>query len=120
MINFRCWYCNRSYSVASGRARERLVCSCGSRIRIPRESGGRSRDRSMVDWLVEALVYGGGGALLGGGLALIIVARFRYFTGLLDRWIMVLSCAFVGFLAGLLGGEAGVNWVGRIIRREEE
>ena len=64
MIHFRCWYCGRNFAVAKARAGERLTCgSCQSRLRVPRASGGNSRSRSLVDFLVEAVVYGGGGAL---------------------------------------------------------
>jgi hypothetical protein len=117
MISFRCWYCNKSYAVSEKRVGERLSCSCQRLLRVPRQSGGNSRARTLTDWLVEGLVYGGGGALLGFGLSIMIISRIW-----LPRrgWVVVASFTAVGFLAGLFGGEQGVNWVGRMIREREE
>src|SRR5258708_1521030 len=74
MIHFRCWYCNKHYSRPT--AGERIACNCGHQLRVPRRNFGNSRTKTLGDWLVEALVYGGGGALLGLGAALIIGAIF--------------------------------------------
>jgi hypothetical protein len=69
-----------------------------------------------MDWLVEAVVYGGGGALLGLGLALLIASRWRSQTLVM---ILVPGLTLAGFLAGALGGESGITWVGRMIRERE-
>ena len=55
--------------------------------------------------------------LLGFGLSLVIVSRIW-----LPRrgWVVVASCTAMGFLAGLFGGEQGVNWLGRMIRDREQ
>jgi hypothetical protein len=119
MIKFRCWYCNKSYSVASERAGERMVCSCQSRLRIPYQSGGNCRHRSLGDWIIELVVYGGGGALLGFLFALVLLSKAYFLPGLRSSWLLVLICTSFGFVAGTLLGEAGVNWVGRIIRDHE-
>jgi hypothetical protein len=117
MIQFRCWFCNKGYAVPEKRAGERLTCSCKRLLRIPRQSGGNSRARTATDWLVEGLVYGGGGALLGFGLSLLIVSRVRTFG---YGWMVIVACTAMGFLAGLFGGERGVNFIGRMIRDREQ
>jgi hypothetical protein len=119
MIQFRCWHCNKAYMVAEDRVGERLACSCKARLRIPKESGGNCRVKSPTDWLVEGLVYGGGGALLGLGLALLVLSQWRGLAVPARGWVIVPALTAVGFLAGLLGGERGVSWVGRLIRDRE-
>src|SRR5437879_2951218 len=74
MIQFRCWYCNKH--LARPTVGERFMCACGHQLRVPPRNFGNSRSKSLTDWLVEALVYGGGGALLGLGLALAMLAVF--------------------------------------------
>jgi hypothetical protein len=121
MINFRCWYCNRRYTKTEDRIGEQLTCSCERRLRVPARDGGNCRVRSLADWLVEAAVYGGGGALLGFGLAVLLL-RWVYVGSamwLWYEWSLIAGLVLVGFLAGLFGGEAGVNWVGRMIRDHE-
>jgi LSD1 subclass zinc finger protein len=122
MISFRCWYCNRAFSVREDRAGERFPCGgCKHLLRVPPRSGGASRVKTALDRLIEAVVYGGGGALLGLGLGLFILAQsrglvFSYRGG----WRMVVALTAVGFLAGTFGGERGVNWFGRIIRERTQ
>jgi hypothetical protein len=116
MIRFRCWYCNKSYAVTEHRIAERITCTCERPLRVPKRSGGTCRVKTLVDWLVEVVVYGIGGALLGLGLALLILSQFRGASGLIAGWVLVAALTLVGFAAGLLGGERGVNWVGRLIR----
>ena len=74
MIRFRCWYCNKRYAVADERIGTRITCTCERLVRVPKRNGGPCRVRTPIDYLVEAIVYGGGGALLGLGLALLILA----------------------------------------------
>ena len=105
MISFRCWYCGRNYLVQTERAGEKRVCGCGRRIRMPRRSGGSCRDRTLVDWIVEFTVYGGGGAVLGGMLALLLVTRVPF----LSRAIGTVRPIVVGALVGLLAG----RWAAR-------
>jgi hypothetical protein len=116
MILFRCWYCNKTYSVAERRVGERLTCTCRQLLRVPARSGGNSRVRTVTDWLVEATVYGGGGTLLGGGLGVLTLGRV---VGLRRGWLLIAGLAAAGFLAGVFGGERGVNWVGRMIRERK-
>ena len=119
MITFRCWYCGRRFAVAESRIGERLTCTCKHLLKVPGRSGGRSKVRRPVDWLVESVVYGGGGALLGFGLAMLVVVRLPLFR-VGGRWETVAVLTVAGFLLGVLGGERGINWVGRLIREREE
>ena len=119
MILFRCWYCGKKYGVADARVGERITCSCKHLLKVPKTTGGRSKVLRPVDLLIESVVYGGGGALLGLGLGLLIVSRIPLFR-LTGRWELIAGLTIAGFLAGTLGGERGVNWVGRMIRSREE
>jgi len=114
MIRFRCWYCGRTYLVADSRVGELITCSCSWRVRVPKVNDGNSRYRSPLDWLVEWVVYGGGGGLLGFLLAIVILSRVPFLGRVANRSLLI-GCTLVGFLAGGFGGEAGVNWLGRII-----
>jgi hypothetical protein len=116
MIQFRCWYCNRRYAVPEKRTGERLTCSCERLVRVPKRSGGNCRVKTLVDWLIEAVLYGGGGALLGFGLALLLVSQAFGLCPLEFAGVLVAVLTLAGFLLGLLGGERGINWVGRMIR----
>ena len=117
MIRFRCWYCNKAYGMDDARAGERFRCACGHRAKVPRRTGGSSRARTLTDWLVEVVVYGGCGAALGFGLGVLLLSRMP----LLRRGKeIVLVLTAVGLLAGAVFGEAGLNWVGRRIRAREE
>jgi hypothetical protein len=119
-IAFRCWYCGRRYVIAPERAGQRLTCGCRHRLRVPRRSGGSSRARTPAEWLLEFVVYGGGGALLGLGLALLIVSQLRFVMRFGSvKWTIVLLTV-AGGLVGGLGGERGINWLGRLIRGWEE
>jgi hypothetical protein len=125
MIAFRCWYCGKRYAVAESRVGERITCTCRHLLRVPKRSGGNSRVKTAVDWLVEVVVYGGGGALLGCGLAFVILSQLPRLMvrtgGMLEAgWAFVGGLTLLGFLFGALGGERGVNWVGRMIRAREE
>jgi hypothetical protein len=121
MIRFRCWYCGRRYAMPEKRVGENLVCGCERRLRVPRRNDGSSRARTLADWCVELTVYGGGGALLGFLLAVVILSRLRLVLPFRSGggWLIV-GCTLAGFLAGGLGGERGVNWVGRLIREREQ
>ena len=138
MIEFRCWYCNRRYSMPERRVGERIICACQYALRVPKRGGGACRIKTPVDRLVETVVYGGGGGLLGFGLALLLlsfgggylllvlyrslpVPREWRVVGLAALFPAVFAAfTLIGFLIGLLGGERGINWIGRIIRRTED
>ena len=120
-IQFRCWYCNRKHTMPYKKIGKQFRCACSNELRVPRYSGGNCRVKTLADWAIESAIYGGGGALLGTGLALLLLAGLRGFiltaTG---AWIILLPLPVLGFLLGLLGGERAINWVGRIIRGVED
>lgn len=123
MVEFRCWYCNRKHKMPHDRIGSRFTCACSYPLRVPRYSGGKCRIKSVADWAVEAIVYGGGGALLGLCLGLLAVALLLY--GGIGRdfvavgWILVASLTSIGLFIGLIFGERGINWIGRLIRSAE-
>jgi hypothetical protein len=120
MIQFRGWYCNKRFSVADNRRGQRITCSCARLLRVPPQSGGNSRVRTPVDWLVETVVYGGGGGLPGCGLAVLILSQVRRVLLVESGWTLVIGLTLVGFLVGFLGGERGINWIGQMIRDRED
>jgi hypothetical protein len=119
MIQFRCWYCNKRYTHSEKRIGERFTCTCKNLLRVPKYSDGNCRVKTLTDWLVETLVYGGCGALLGLGLAILILSQFRWVMFFESSWALIAVLALVGFLAGLFAGERGINWIGRTIRDRE-
>jgi hypothetical protein len=120
MIKFRCWYCDRYYSVPEERIRERFLCSCKNPLRVPRRSGGNCRVKTLVDRLVEVVVCGGGGAVLGFALAILILSQLRGLLWFRRTWTLIGGLTLMGFVAGVVGGERGLEWVGRMIREREK
>jgi hypothetical protein len=119
MIQFRCWYCNKHLTRPESAVGERFTCSCAHRLRVPRRNFGNSRAKTGLDWLIEGVVYGGGGAELGGGLGVVLVAALaRMYLFRLGIFLIPLL-TLAGFLVGLFGGERGINWLGRMIRGNE-
>lgn len=66
MIEFRCWYCNRRHARPRAHVGQTFACSCNESLRVPARSGDSARVFSLGGFLISRLVYGGGGALLGG------------------------------------------------------
>jgi hypothetical protein len=119
MIQFRCWFCNKRYAVADQRAGERMMCTCARPVRVPKQNGGSSKVRTATDWVVEIILCGGGGALLGACLAFVIISRIQLPAILLGRWYLLAGLTLVGFLVGAFGGMRGLDWIGRKIRDRE-
>ena len=119
MIDFRCWFCGKRYVVADDRRGQRQTCSCGRGVKVPKRSGGRSRAWTVTDFVVETVVYGGGGAVLGFGLGALVASRLPIPVGKPTKYI-VGGCTLAGFLLGAVGGEPAVNWVGRLLRDRED
>jgi hypothetical protein len=122
MIEFRCWYCNRRYHRPREQVGKTIKCSCDNLLRVPRRNGGNCRVKAAVDWLVEGIVYGGGGGLLGFCSSLLVLRsmpRHMGHTLFQDGVLVIPLLTLVGFLIGLLGGERGMNWVGQMIRGQE-
>ena len=65
-------------------------------------------------------MYGGGGAVLGFGLAVLILSQLRVGRLFMDGMAFTAGLTVMGFLFGLFGGERGINWLGRVIRNREE
>jgi hypothetical protein len=115
MIQFRCWYCNKHFSRPATSVGQRFNFGCNHFVRVPRADFGNSRAKTLSDWVIEAVVYGGGGGLLGFGLGVVLVAGVaRVFRG--TAYVLVPALTLTGFLIGLFGGERGINWIGRMIR----
>jgi hypothetical protein len=115
MIKFRCPYCRRSYLVSEEKIGEKRQCGCGETLRVPRRSGGSARHRTVGQRLIEIFVYGFGGAFLGfllGMMPLYTLGRYSFRLG----WQIGLYVAVAGFLIGALGGEKGIDWIGRKLR----
>jgi len=116
MIAFRCWFCNRGYYKPESQIGQRFECGCGRRVKVPRRSNGSSKVRSPLDWLVEAVVYGGAGALLGFILSIAIFARIPLVRRPAE---VTLALTLFGLLAGALFGERGIGWIGQKLRDRE-
>jgi hypothetical protein len=121
IIRFRCWYCNRKHVAGWDQVGQRRVCHCGERYRVPRSPGISWRNKTILDRFLEFAVYGGGCALLGFGVGLLIAARFFLRRALfLEAGILVGGLTLAGLMLGGLLGEFGVNWLGSLLRHEED
>ena len=116
MISFRCWFCNRAFVKPDEQIGGRFECGCGRRVKVPGRSGGSSKSFSLLDWLLEALIYGGAGAVIGFGLSVAILSRLIVFRRPAD---VIIAATALGFVAGTLFGERGVNWLGQKLRDRE-
>jgi hypothetical protein len=116
MIHFRCWFCNRAFLKPDEQARKRFACGCGRRVKVPKRSGGSSKTRSVTDWLLETLIYGGACALIGFVLSIAIFARIPLVRRPSE---VVVAMTVFGFLVGALFGELGINWLGQKLRDRE-
>lgn len=116
MIQFRCWFCNRAYAKPDEAAGARFECGCGRRAKVPKRSGGSSRVRAPLDWFVEAVVYGGAGALIGFGLSIAIFSRIPLLRRPSEA---IFAFTAFGFVVGVLFGERGINWIGQKLRDRE-
>jgi len=120
MIKFRCWYCNKKYTVADRRIGEYVTCTCERVLSVPKRNGGKCRVKTLADWLVEIVIYGVGGALLGFGFAILVLSRLRFGFWFESGLVLTAGLTIIGFVAGLLCGERGVNWIGRMIQNRED
>ena len=113
LIRFRCWYCNRKHTAGWDMVGDRRVCNCGERYRVPRRDGVSKRDKTVLDWFLEFVIYGGGGAFLAGLLGFAVASRMRG-SGWQPRVFIIAGFASVGFLIGALFGERGINSIGEL------
>lgn len=117
-IAFRCWYCNRPHEASKRAVGRQYDCSCERTIRVPAKSGGNCRVRTATDRLVEGLVYGAGGALLGLILGVGILAALKEAAAVL--WPIPAALTLAGLFGGVFFGEAGVGWIGKTLRAGED
>jgi len=114
-VRFRCWKCRHRFSVARNRIGAKLQCDCGEDVRVPGCDHGNCRVRTLVDRLIEAVLCGGGCALLG----FLAVGYAFPFAGLrlLPGGIgyVVIGCG----LFGLLLGERALDLIGAFLRARE-
>jgi hypothetical protein len=115
MIQFRCWYCNKGYMTPERRIGEEITCTCKRQLRVPKKSGGKCRVKTLTDWIVEFVVYGGFGGLFGLGLGF-----FAARGPSMARLVIIIAATLGGFCIGAFGGEPGINWIGRMIRNRED
>lgn len=116
MVLFRCWFCNRAYVKPEETARTRFECRCGRRVRVPKRSGGSSKTLSPLDWLLESVIYGGAGALIGFGLSVAILSRLFIFRRPSE---IIAAVTVFGLVVGTVFGERGINWIGQKLRDRE-
>ncbi|HEY1187963.1 MAG TPA: hypothetical protein VGE74_09910 [Gemmata sp.] len=116
MISFRCWFCNRAFARPGEQAGARFECRCGRRVKVPKRSGGSSKTRSLLDRLLEALIYGGAGAVIGFGLSVAILSRLVVFRRPAE---VIAAVTAFGFVVGTAFGEGGINWIGQKLRDRE-
>jgi hypothetical protein len=121
MIHFRCPSCGRRHARAETQAGQRFACACQETLRVPRNPGQSPLYRSWGDRALVFVIYAGGGGVLGFFLGVGILLSWLYWFDLpaIAGWPLILTTTVVGLLAGGLSGEAGVNWIGRMIRSHE-
>jgi hypothetical protein len=122
-VFYRCPSCGKRSTVPEARAGERVTCTCGDRLRIPKQSGDARKVKGLVDRLVEFAVYGGGGGLLGFLFAFFVLSRLVVISarvGTSYSLYLIAGCTLAGLLIGGLGGEPAINWIGRFIRSREQ
>jgi hypothetical protein len=117
MILFRCPSCGKRYARPEDQVGAKFTCTCREKLRVPKRSGESARHRSLGDWCIEFAVYGTGGGILGLLLGLLLIGRAHFVR---YTWPLLVGLPLLGFLAGGLGGEAGINWIGRMIRNREQ
>jgi hypothetical protein len=120
VILFRCWKCHRKYTKPDAAVGERFPCSCDNVLRVPKRSGGNCRVKTLVDRLVEAVVCGGGGALLAFGLAVLVLSRMPIRAAFFGSEWFVTGMTLGGGVLGALFGERAIDWIGQIIRDREQ
>jgi hypothetical protein len=113
MIQFRCWFCNRAFLEAPELAGQRFRCSCARLVKVPKRPGGWSKSRSLEDWVVETLVYGGLCATFAFALSFAVITRAALFRA---NFTPLIVATMTGLIAGALFGERALNYFGRKFR----
>lgn len=120
VVKFRCWKCHRKHQKSAEKIGQTFTCNCDYVLRVPKTDGGKCRVKTVTDHLVEAVVCGGGGALLGFCFAIFVLSRFRFFLRGESPLIGVLITTVACGLLGVLGGERAIDWIGDMIRDHEK
>jgi hypothetical protein len=118
-VRFRCWKCRHRFSVARNRVGDKLQCDCGEDVSVPAFDHGNCRVRTSLDRLVEALLCGGGCALLGFcavTFAFPPLGFWLFAEGILSgAAVVAIGCG----LFGLLLGERALDMIGAFLRARE-
>jgi hypothetical protein len=120
LIRFRCWKCRRKYSKAAAKIGTTFKCSCDYLIRVPKRNDGNCRVKTFADYVIEAVLCGGAGAMFGFFLSLLIVGRMRFFVPVQGAFLLVplltIGCAIIGFF----GGMRTIDFFGDMFRRQDD
>lgn len=114
MIHFRCWKCHRKYQKPDSKIGTKFLCACQYELRVPNRDGGNCRVRTILDRLIEAVLCGGGCALLGFIASFLILSRSLLYT-----WPVLVGVTLVCGLCGVLGGEFALDAIGNWMRSQE-
>jgi hypothetical protein len=125
MIQFRCWHCRKLYRVADYRVGERLTCACQRELRVPKKSGGDSQIRRLIDWLVEVVVFGGIGAVVGAAAAIAVVIRYSAWFEEAPRadfrwWLLAATTLFGFALSTFIAARLRKWWRRRKVDPEDQ
>ena len=118
-VRFRCWKCRHRFGVARSQVGRTLQCDCGENVRVPSVDHGNCRVRTILDRLIEALLCGGGCALLG---FLAVMFAFPPLGLYLFGQGMIPGATAVAIGCGLFGvllGERALDMVGAFLRARE-
>jgi hypothetical protein len=118
LIRFRCWKCRRKYAKAAAKIGTTFQCSCDYVIRVPKKDDGNCRVKTIADYVIEAVLCGGGGAIFGFFISLVLVGRYlRFVQGAF--WVVPVVTIVCG-LIGFFGGERAIDFFGDMMRREDD
>jgi hypothetical protein len=118
-VRFRCWKCRHRFSVARNRVGDKLQCDCGEDVRVPDGDHGNCRVRTLLDRLIEAILCGGGCALIG---FLAVVYAFPVIGVRVFPSEIAFGGAAVAIGCGLFGlllGERALDLIGAFLRARE-
>jgi hypothetical protein len=118
-VRFRCWKCRHRFGVARTQIGRTLQCDCGENVRVPSVDHGNCRVRTILDYLVEAFLCGGGCALIGFLAAMYAFPPLGFHAfgeGIISgAAVVAVGCG----LFGMLFGERALDMVGAFVRARE-
>src|SRR5262249_21980912 len=113
------WKCRRKHAKPVDKIGTQFKCSCDYDLRVPTKDDGNCRIKTVGDYVIEAVLCGGGGALLGFLLGAVIVSRIWLFDYWISVWLIAILTISFG-LVGFVGGERAIDVIGDMIRRQEQ